>query len=245
MLEITSRVFFFKKKSIWFAEHPFDVDGCDAVFFYACESKASDHGFLCEQAPTLIIDLTEHLDKIWKNMEQKSCRYFINRAKREGIVAKINQDLANFIELYKNFTKKKKIKLFKEEIEIMEKSYGTLFTAYHKDELIAGIYTIEDERHMRWFIGASKRLEADKKKATLIGCANRLLIWEAIKYAKEKGLKEFDFGGFYLGDKKDDPRYSINLFKKSFGGKLAIYYKCKKYYSNFYRLARGIIQKLE
>jgi lipid II:glycine glycyltransferase (peptidoglycan interpeptide bridge formation enzyme) len=86
-----------------------------------------------------------------------------------------------------------------------------------------------------WRVGASKRL-IDSDRATLIGNANKLLVWEAIKYAKGKGLREFDFGGYQVGD-----RYlqlvGYSAFKKSFGGDLVERYEYRKYYLKIYKLA--------
>jgi len=121
-----------------------------------------------------------------------------------------------------------------------------LFTAEWEGEVLGGCYFIHDEENIRWLVGASKRLEVDRKKATLIGNANRLIIWEAIKWAKERGIKEFDLGGYSLEAESNpnDPRYGINKFKKSFGGKLVtryFYYKdCSKKLKFFVRLISKI-----
>ena len=94
--------------------------------------------------------------------------------------------------------------------------YGTLFIAKHQGECIGGQLYIEDKDTIRWLIGASKRLNVSKEEATLIGNANRLMIWEAIKYAKSRNIKEFDFGGYYTGIQPDKQKEDINKFKKSF-----------------------------
>ena len=79
------------------------------------------------------------------------------------------------------------------------KKYGTLFIAEHDGELLGGQFYLNDKMHMRWLLGSSKRLEVNKEKATLIGNANRLITWEAIKFAREMDVTEFDFGGYYTG----------------------------------------------
>lgn len=124
------------------------------------------------------------------------------------------------------------------------KKYGTLFVAEFDGEIIAGQLYLEDENYIRWLVGASKRLEVDSNKAILISCTNRLIIWEAIKYAKEKGIKEFDFGGYYTGKEKDKQKEKINVFKKSFGGELTIQYTYKKYYSKIYQIIKQAYQTI-
>jgi lipid II:glycine glycyltransferase (peptidoglycan interpeptide bridge formation enzyme) len=83
-------------------------------------------------------------------------------------------------------------------------------------------------------------LDVSREEANLIGNANRLLWWEGIKYAKEKRIKEFDLGGYYTGENKDDPRRSINTFKENFGGQLITRYNYDKIYSRTYKWARSL-----
>ena len=240
MLEINRKIYMFNSKEIWFADYPFDVEGYDSATFMECKNKVDRAGFTRREHTTLVIDLTQNLDTIWRNMGKKSCRYEINRAKREEVIVKINQDSNEFYQMDRSFRAKKGLgtgSLY--HPEFMRK-YGTLFTAEVTGETIAGQFYLEDENNIRWLVGASKRLEVDRDKAIVIGCANRLIIWEAIKYAKEKGIKEFDFGGYYTGGDTNDPRYSINIFKQSFGGELTTLYNYDKVYSRAYKWASSL-----
>lgn len=241
-LEIEKRNGFFKTKEIWFADYPFDISEIARVVFQDCKNKVDIPGFYCGEFTTLVIDLTQDLDTIWKNMEYKSCRYCVNRAIREGIKIRLNKDYQEFYEINRLFRKERKLPGFT-DLAFMKK-YGTLFIAELNGGIIGGQLYLEDKDNIRWLIGASKRLEVDKKKATLIGCGNRLIVWEAIKYAKEKGLKEFDFGGYYTGE-EDKEKEKINIFKKSFGGKLTLHYIYQKNYSNICKLALWACNKLK
>jgi hypothetical protein len=123
--------------------------------------------------------------------------------------------------------------------EIMRK-YGTLFIAEHEGEILGGILYLEDENNIFGWRGASLHLEVDKKKAALIGRANRLIHWEAIKYAKKKGIKEFDWGGLWSEEeaKRDKMKRGINSFKLSFGGEVVTRYCYSKTYSKACRTAQ-------
>ena len=241
MLTIEAKNFFLKKKYIWFSESPFDVPDCDAMFFYACKNNVDLPGFEKREAPTMVIDLEQDLETIWSNMGKKSCRYFIKRADREEIEIKTSGHYDEFIRLYSKFVVQKGFYSWPMKIDTLRK-YGTLFTAFHHGAIMAGIILVEDLSNIRWLLGGSKRLEVDKEKTVMVSCANRLLIWEAIKYAKKKGLKEFDFGGYYTGNDKKDPRYTIAHFKKQFGGSLVTHYKYIKYYSRIYLLAKKVVK---
>lgn len=238
MLEIDKKVFVFTNKEIWFAECPHDVEGCDSVSFMQSKRKIDLAGFTCYDFPTLVLDLTQDLDALWGNI-RKSFRNEINRAQREGIKVNINENFDEFYEITKSFRRKKGLAGKGVDPEFM-KRYGTLFTAELNHEILFGIFWLEDDSNIRGLITASKRLDAVREKAVMIGYANRLMWWESIKYAKAKGIKEFDFGGYYTGENKNDPRNNINVFKEGFGGQLVTHYNYYKIYSRIYKWARSI-----
>lgn len=232
MLEVNRKVYGFKIKDVWWDRGPFHIDNCDLLTFHSCQNRLDVDGFYCEEFSTLIIDISGNLDDIWKNMSKSSCRYAINRAKRDGVKVKLGKgsDYKLFYEMDSSFRKSKNLKTNYFFPDMME-NYGTLFLSEYEGEILGGQLYIEDMNNIRWLFGASNRLNVEKDKATLIGNANKLLIWEAINYAWRKGIKRFDMGGYYTGNNKEDPRYAINSFKQSFGGELVKYYKYICYYS--------------
>lgn len=240
MLEIDKKKLIFKIKEIWFADFPFDAENCDNVIFRACKNRAETKNFKRSEFTTLTIDLNQNLNDIWKNMDKSSCRYAIRRAERDGVKIKINQNYDEFYKINASFRENKKLPPNLHATPEFMKSCGTLFIAESNGEIIGGSFFIEDENNLRWFLGASKRLESDRKKAILIGNANRLIIWEAIKYAKQKKLKEFDLGGYYIKKAKNEQKERINIFKKSFGGKLSTHYIYEKDYSLLFKILKTI-----
>lgn len=240
-LEIDRKRYIFKIKEIWFSDYPYDVKNYHSVIFRECKNKVNIKGFEGKEQNTLVIDLTQDLDTILGNMDRDSCRYAIRRAAREGIHVRLNQDYREFYDLNRSFRQKKGLPTEPQEVETMTR-YGTLFTAELEGEIIAGHLYLEDKDNIRWLLGASRRLEVSKTKATLMGYGNRLIVWEAIKYAKEKGIKEFDLGGYYTGEAKDEQREAINVFKKAFGGELTTHYIYQKDYSRLIRFARRMYQ---
>jgi hypothetical protein len=238
---IDKRISTFKLKGIYFSDQPYDVDGCDAVTFHFCKNKVDIEGFTVVESPTSVIDLTHDFNTIWKNMDRKSTRYSINRARRDGIKFRINEDYAQFYQINRGFTQRKGfVSLFgigTPKLTAMER-YGTLFTAECDGEILGGHLYLEDDDNILLWISASKRLEVDKGKATLIGNANRLLHWEAIKYAKERDIGEFNWGGLWSSDEadKDERKRSVNSFKLSFGGEVVVRYSYQKVYSRVYKI---------
>jgi len=213
MLITSKRVGPFKVKEIWFSDKPFDVKGYHAIMFKDCKNKATVDGFEHSEFPTLVIDLTQDLDTIWRNMGKKSCRYEIKRASKNGIVIQKSIDYRAFQALNARFRRMKGLggRISANYL----KTHGTLFMAYVNGELVAGQVYLDTDDDIRWLLGASKRLEVDRDKQILIGCANRALVWEAIKYAKEK---------------------------HTFGGIPIMHYTYKKSYSLLYKLALALLR---
>ena len=54
--------------------------------------------------------------------------------------------------------------------------------------------------------------------------ANKFLTWQAVRYAKQAGIRDFDMGGYYVGGERAREIEGVNVFKASFGGKLSIRY---------------------
>lgn len=239
MLEIIRKGHIFKTKEVWFSDYPFDIGGFTHVVFCDCKNKDDKEDFCRKEFTTLVIDLTQDLEQIWKNMSKSSCRYGVNKAQKEGVEIKINQNFEDFLKINREFREMKELAESGITLDFI-KNHGTLFTAEFNKEILSGQFYLEDKNNIRWLIGASKRLNVDRKKTILISHANRLIIWTAIKYAKIKGIKEFDFGGYYTGTIKNPQKEGINVFKKSFGGKLVNRYIYQKDYSKIYKILKEI-----
>lgn len=172
-------------------------------------------------------------------MSKDNCRRAITRAEHAGVKIKLNQNYEEFYEINRSFRKKKGLTIYSEPIEFMKK-YGTVFVAELGGEILLGHLYLEDKNNIRWLITASKRLDVNKEKAKSIADANKLTVWHTIKYAKDKGIKEFDMGGYYTGEKRDAQKENINIFKENFGGKLATHYIYQKDYSKLFTLTNKI-----
>lgn len=239
MIQIDSKKIIFKKKEVWFSDYPFDIGDCHSVIFRDCKNKADKNGFRSEVFTTIVIDLNQSLDDILSRMDKKSCKYPINKAIRDGVVVVKDRNYEEFCIINKSLMKVKQAAMTQKSVEFMKK-HGKLFTAEFHGKVLGGQFYLEDSSTIRWLIGATRRLEVTKEEATIIGNANRLMIWEAIKYAKMKGLKEFDLGGYYTGQVKDEQKEKINVFKRSFGGQLTTHYIYEKDYSFLYSLFKNM-----
>jgi len=247
MLEIGIDAGPFTVRQIWFADRVAESMDYDCVHYVACPAPLRLPGFYEQHSSTLTIDLGQGLETIWNNMDRKSCRHDITRAVQEGIKTQMNVGHDEFFEMWSEFARLRGVGSNYLSVSMMRK-YGLLLTAVYNGEILAGNFYLTDGHVIRAHTIASNRLASDKAKARLTSLASRLLIWQAIKYAKESKMLEFDFGGYYTGGDRRDPRYGINFFKNSFGGKLSHQYEYKKYNSILYRMAelgyKGLYSKL-
>lgn len=239
MLQVDNSRFIFKTRKIWFSEVPFDITGYDGVTFFECTRNVDVKGFSREEFTTLVIDLTQDLDTIRKNMDRLS-RRSIEYAKKEGIIVRMNQEYEKFYDINAEFRKAKGLPPYNVEIEFMKKN-GILFLAEYEGNILGGQYHLSDGKHIRFLLNSTKRLEETGKMRTIIGYANRLMIWEALCYAKECGMSSFDMGGYYTGKDPDPQKEGINKFKSTFGGHVVTHYNYQKDYSMVYYCARKIL----
>ncbi len=218
--------FLFKKCWFWFT-NPFDVKGAAMVNFFSY-NKIEKEGFKRKEGLTTIINLDQNLDEIWFNMRKKFIRKQIRRGEKNGIVVKIDNNFKEFRKIYFNFRKQKDLP--KDNYKMFVQN-GILFSAYFENKMLAGGIFISNGINIRAWVLSSKRHSNNSRTRERIGQANRMIIWEAIKYAKNSEHKIFDLGGIDI-DSKDKSQVSLAEFKESFGGdrQKCYYYKI---YSKF------------
>lgn len=189
---------------------------------------------------TIFIDLKKPEAQLLKEMKPKT-RYNIGLAKRRGVIIKQSDDIDTFINLWK-FSAHKRLAFSQDkEITALCKSFGkkaSLLLAYQSSRFgmhvhskyaapLAGVLVARSPDTAFYLYAASTK-EGKRQFAPT------LLVWEAIRLAKKKGCKIFDFEGFY------DERYpkqtknwrGFSKFKEGFGGKIVEFPKTLAYFSN-------------
>ena len=164
---------------------------------------------------TFLTDLSKTEEEIFSCFKQKSAKYPIKKAEKIGVevvVAQTIEEKNKFRNFLTDFANKKKIPGFanNESLENYE-----IFNAFSPDnEYLGGIACIYD---------SNKDIFRYKYGGTLYKYnENDLLIWVAMKYAKDKGYNYFDMGGVPLKTSNlNSGRYK---FKEKFGGELVDFY---------------------
>jgi lipid II:glycine glycyltransferase (peptidoglycan interpeptide bridge formation enzyme) len=168
---------------------------------------------------TWLLDIEPSEEEILKGM-RKTTRNLIRRGYRENIQivkSENSEDLDKFYKIYQetaerqNFVPFSKEYLKKEFSAFAKEKYISLFFAKHKGELLSASLFIFYGNQGFYHHSASLR---DNSKIP----TSYLLLWEAIKEAKKRNCKIFNFWGIAPPDKSKHPWQGLTLFKKGFGG---------------------------
>jgi len=161
---------------------------------------------------TYTIDLNQPLEEIWAEMDKRRRNEIRKVDSLNPEIAK--DELKSFITLnemsFKRQRKKYNLKKFWKMLfeECSKRGQCKVWTAYIKEEPVASVFLVWDNRRAYYLGGGIK----DNSHGTM-----SLLLWKAIKFSKKRGLKIFDFEG------SDVP--SIEKYFREFGGKIQpVYY---------------------
>lgn len=181
------------------------------------------------------LDLTSSEASILAEM-RKTTRYLIKQGeKNEEVVVEKSQkfeDLEAFQDVYKITADRHSfvpfsMKYLKNELESFKDSDEiVILSGKYQNEIVASAMVIYWSGMAFYHQGASS-LKYPKIPVSY------LLQWEAIKEAKRRGCKKYNFWGIApeseLEAKKDHPWRGLSLFKKGFGGYKKEYVKTQDY----------------
>lgn len=174
------------------------------------------HRMDAEDCWVLDLDISE--EELLMNM-RKTARYLVRKGEKEGIIVVRAEDVADvkkFSDLYQKTARKHGFLPHRgivEEFELFKKdNLIELFLAQYKKKTVAGALVIFYGDQAVYHHGAS-----DPKYDRL--SPSYLLQWEAIKEAKRRRKKLYNFWGVAPADKPNHPWAGLTLFKKGFGGR--------------------------
>lgn len=162
-----------------------------------------------------VLDLSADEDTLLAGM-RKSTRYEIRRAQKENVevLATTNSVyLSEFFQLYEQTSDRHGFvphSGIREEFEVFAKyNQAVLYVAKHNKQTISAAIVLFYGNQAIYHHGASI--------PTHVG-ASTLVQWEAIRDAKKRGMKVYNFWGIAPENSLKHPWRGITLFKKGFGG---------------------------
>ena len=192
------------------------------------------------------LDIKKPEEELLSKM-RKTTRYLIRRAQKNSDI-RIEQglelrDIEKFNQLYQETVERHRFVPFSldylknEFLAFQPDNKISIFLGKYKNDLVsAGIFIFW--QNIAFYHQGASSLRDPKIPVSY------LLLWEAIREAKNRSCQKFNFWGVSPEDKKNHPWYGLTLFKMGFGGYKKQYVKTqdlpisKKYWLNF------IIEKL-
>ncbi|MCP6718557.1 MAG: peptidoglycan bridge formation glycyltransferase FemA/FemB family protein [Patescibacteria group bacterium] len=200
-------------------------------------------------APTFVhpeltweLDITLGEDELVKSM-RKTTRYLVKKAIKVNVEIIEADGVEEFDKLYQqtkerqHFTPfalnylKNEFKSFSKDGQIL-----VLLGKYNNEVVASGIFVFW--QGIGFYHHGASSLKYPKIPVSY------LLLWEAIKKAKQKGCEKFNFWGVVSDEEKNHPWYGLSLFKKGFGGQAKKYVKTQDFVTNKRYWLSFLIEKL-
>lgn len=172
---------------------------------------------------TVAIDLNQSIDELFQKC-RKTTRYEMKRSQKLGIMvtrAETEEAVSSFYGLLTKMGRNKDLRI--PSLSFFNKMWksilkhqhlGVLLMSYFQNRLLSGIIILRHGDRAVYSWGASEKDVAPNVPK------NHLAIWKGILWAREKGCRLFDMGG-YTGTLGNDLMGKIDLFKKGFGGDIS------------------------
>jgi lipid II:glycine glycyltransferase (peptidoglycan interpeptide bridge formation enzyme) len=168
---------------------------------------------------TLVIDLSQTEEEMLKNM-RKQTRYYIRQAEKMGIEVKQTDGIEYwnaFMKIHSDTVARQKWTAYSEkymriEYDIFRRDrMARMFVSFYKGQPISSAIFI-------YYGGQSVYHHSGSLSQFRSIPSTYLLQWEAVKYAKQRGLKFHNLWGVSPEGEKKHPWYGLSLFKRGFGG---------------------------
>jgi peptidoglycan pentaglycine glycine transferase (the first glycine) len=170
-----------------------------------------------------ILDISKDSEVLLQEMD-KNTRYEIKKSQKEGVQLYNStsiDDYSKFEEIFKETVKRQKfvpnpLSYYKKQFDVLTKFDNYKIIWAQKDESVIAVALIGYFGDSAFYLHAASINNKEFNK--LMG--PQAVVWEAIRIAKERGMKYFDFWGVAPTDNPKDPWAGFTRFKKGFGGYL-------------------------
>ncbi len=165
------------------------------------------------------LDITKTEEELLVGM-RKTTRYELKKAGLLNIEIKTSKnpdEIKKFYDLQLETAHRQKFVPFSyeflyEQFKIFaQNELALLFSAFHKKTLLAQAMVVFYRQEAVYHYGASTQ-EGRKYPGSY------LIQWEAIKEAKKRGMKRYNFWGVAPEENKNHRFYGVSIFKRGFGG---------------------------
>lgn len=188
-----------------------------------------------------ILDLDKNEDELLMKM-RKTTRYLIRKARKLGVVVTKctnNRGINKLLTLYQKMVREKGIVAHKgilEEFqEFQKRDQAVIFLGSHQDQVLGAALILFYGDEAIYHHSAHIRNEIP---------VSYLMQWEAIKEAKLRGKKVYNFWGIEPTGNLHHPWAGLSAFKKGFGGNIRQFIRAKDYVLSPLYLKTWVIESL-
>jgi hypothetical protein len=166
---------------------------------------------------TILIDLDRSEDDLWNNLEKRTCRYQLNRAKKMDKEIVVNDGHDEALALFNDFFRRHRFRapLSRDEWQRLC-THCDLFLARHGGRAISAHIVLADGPMRARALMSATADRNDSGDRNAASALNRLLHWHEFNHYRERGFHWYDFGGIVIAETA--PEFSITQFKRSFNG---------------------------
>ena len=165
-----------------------------------------------------VLDLTESEEELMKNMRQRLRRALRKAAKNDITVEKSTnpQDIHTFYQIQLQTAKRHDFFAFGEDFltkqfaAFAQNQEAVLYTAKYGDEILAQNFMIFYGNEASYHYGVSSELGTKLSGAPLLHL-------EAMRDARERGIKRYNLWGIVAEDDTKHRFYGVSVFKRGFG----------------------------
>ena len=176
---------------------------------------------------TLVVDISANEQTILGGMKQKT-RYNIRLADRKGVIVHPWDDITGFYQMIQTTGERDafgvhNLAYYQRVYELFHPGGGCeLFLAEHHGIPLAAVMVFVNGERAWYFYGASTNEQRNLMPTYLVQ-------WEAIRWARQRGCKEYDLWGVPDADlqrleaqfnSRSDGLWGVYRFKRGFGGQL-------------------------
>jgi hypothetical protein len=228
MLVLNFKHLWFKALQVWWpdsvaAVYPL-LDQCPIIILWQCPKKMAvelqPYVFRTRPFWTPLVDLSLSEDELWQQLDAKSCRYEIRKARKMDTTAILHDEEMESARLLIN----ESIRRLRYRTELGPAEWQALFPPHEvflckwEGEAVAAHVILPDHPGRARLLLSGTVDRDDPRYHNVAGPLNRLLHWAEVQHYKAKGFRYYDFGGCELD--KSSPSYPITEFKLSFGGEV-------------------------
>lgn len=154
--------------------------------------------------PTLYLPMDSSIEKLWERLKYKSAKYSINKARKLGLYTRVitkKEDIKDFIDIHYDQIcdvclrhKAGKPKLGQSKARLMHAAEALfpndvlMIQVLHKEQVLSSALFFIGKNETIYNTGASYQRYQKY-------CPNEIMVWEAIRILKERGVKALNFGG--------------------------------------------------